>query len=81
MYMYYVYGWWKLSRGGGDSQLPRGDKCPLPLPNETLEIVPHYIPGSNLLFCGYEIIVIHDETYSIIDEVIMRKFRASMEPF
>ena len=24
--------------------------------------------------------VIYDETYSVIDEVIMRKFRASMEP-
>ena len=25
--------------------------------------------------------VIYDETYSVIDEVITRKFRASMEPF
>jgi hypothetical protein len=26
-------------------------------------------------------VVIYDETYGVIYEVIMRKFRASMEPF
>ena len=39
----------------------------------------YYIPSSHLLFCGYELI--YDETYGVIYEVIMRKFRASMEPF
>ena len=41
-----------------------------------------YIPSSNLLFCGYE--VIYDETYGVIYEVIYEviiiKSRASIEP-
>ena len=45
----------------------------------------YYIPSSNLLFCGlwcdeiYD--EIYDETYGVIYEIVMRKFRASMEPF
>ena len=44
----------------------------------------NYIPSSNLLFCGYEVtvvLVMYDETYGTIYEVIMRKSRASLEPF
>jgi hypothetical protein len=50
----------------------------------TFMLVFHYIPNSNLLFCGYEVCnfdVIYDEIYGVIYEVIMRKFRASTEPF
>ena len=49
------------------------------------------IPSSNLLFLwllgNYDVIYdesydeTYDETYGVICEVIMRKFRASMEPF
>ena len=42
----------------------------------------YYGLSNNLLFCGYEVIMSnYDETYCVIYEVIMRKFRASMEPF
>jgi hypothetical protein len=37
----------------------------------------YYIPGSNLLFCGYEVIM----DYEVIDDVRYEKIRASMEPF
>ena len=39
----------------------------------------HYVLSNNLFFVV--ICVNYDETYGVIYEVIMRKFRASMEPF
>ena len=51
------------------------------------KITQKYIPSSNLLFCGYYDAIYHetydeiyDETYGVIFKVIMRKFRAVMEP-
>ena len=46
----------------------------------------NYVLGDNLLFCGYWVTMSnYDETYGVIYEVIydviMRNFRASMEPF
>ena len=37
---------------------------------------------SSVAFCGFQVIMSnYDETYDVIYEVIMRKFRATMETF
>ena len=43
-------------------------------------LVLHYLPSSNLLFCGNHS-VMYDETYGVIYEIIARKLGASLEPF